>query len=69
MILERADFAAGRGARPIGRPAGFGITSDAHHITGPDPTGAGQIRAILKAVSAAGLTMSTATRRPPSWAT
>ncbi|MEU0485217.1 beta-ketoacyl-[acyl-carrier-protein] synthase family protein [Streptosporangium sp. NPDC006013] len=55
MILERADFAAGRGARPIGRLAGFGITSDAHHITGPDPTGAGQIRAILKAVSAAGL--------------
>ncbi|WP_329430478.1 beta-ketoacyl-ACP synthase II [Streptosporangium sp. NBC_01495] len=55
MILERADFAAGRGARPIGRLAGFGITSDAHHITGPDPTGAGQIRAILKAVSAAEL--------------
>ncbi|MGN9847072.1 hypothetical protein ACTMTI_54210 [Nonomuraea sp. H19] len=46
---------AGLGARPIGRLAGFGITSDAHHITGPDPTGAGQIRAILKAISAAGL--------------
>jgi 3-oxoacyl-[acyl-carrier-protein] synthase II len=55
MILERADFAAARGVRPIGRLAGAGITSDAHHITGPDPTGAGQIRAILKAVSAAGL--------------
>ncbi|GGL12441.1 3-oxoacyl-ACP synthase [Sphaerisporangium melleum] len=55
MILERADFAAGRGARPIGRLADFGITSDAHHITGPDPTGAGQIRAIRKAVSDAGL--------------
>jgi 3-oxoacyl-[acyl-carrier-protein] synthase II len=55
MILERADFAAGRGARVLGRLAGFGITSDAHHITGPDPTGAGQIRAILRAVSDAGL--------------
>ncbi|MFC4536391.1 beta-ketoacyl-[acyl-carrier-protein] synthase family protein [Sphaerisporangium dianthi] len=55
MILERADFAAGRGARPIGRLAGFGITSDAHHITGPDPAGAGQIRAILKAVASAEL--------------
>ena len=54
MILERADFAAGRGARVRGRLAGYGITSDAHHITGPDPTGAGQIRAILKAVSDAG---------------
>ncbi|MFC6021944.1 beta-ketoacyl-[acyl-carrier-protein] synthase family protein [Plantactinospora solaniradicis] len=55
MILERADFAAGRGARVLGRLAGYGITSDAHHITGPDPTGAGQIRAIRTAVSVAGL--------------
>ncbi|MBE1488424.1 beta-ketoacyl-[acyl-carrier-protein] synthase family protein [Plantactinospora soyae] len=55
MILERADFAAGRGARILGRLAGYGITSDAHHITGPDPTGAGQIRAIRTAVSVAGL--------------
>ncbi|MBF9129170.1 beta-ketoacyl-[acyl-carrier-protein] synthase family protein [Plantactinospora sp. S1510] len=55
MILERADFAAGRGARVLGRLAGYGITSDAHHITGPDPTGAGQIRAIRAAVSVAGL--------------
>ncbi|WP_326557857.1 beta-ketoacyl-[acyl-carrier-protein] synthase family protein [Micromonospora sp. NBC_01796] len=55
MILERADFAAGRGARVLGRLAGYGITSDAHHITGPDPTGAGQIRAIRTAVASAGL--------------
>jgi len=55
MILERADFAAARGARVLGRLAGYGVTSDAHHITGPDPTGAGQIRAILKAVGDAGL--------------
>ncbi|MEV4754941.1 beta-ketoacyl-[acyl-carrier-protein] synthase family protein [Micromonospora sp. NPDC049559] len=55
MILERADFAAARGARVLGRLAGYGVTSDAHHITGPDPTGAGQIRAILRAVEDAGL--------------
>jgi len=55
MILERADFAAARGARVLGRLAGYGITADAHHITGPDPTGAGQIRAIAKAVRDAGL--------------
>ena len=55
MIMERADFAAARGARVLGRLAGFGITADAHHITGPDPSGAGQIRAILTAVSDAGL--------------
>ena len=55
MILERKDFAAARGARVHGRLAGFGITSDAHHITGPDPTGSGQIAAINKAVADAGL--------------
>jgi 3-oxoacyl-[acyl-carrier-protein] synthase II len=55
MILERAGFAAGRGARILGRLAGYGVTADAHHITGPDPSGAGQIRAIRKAVADAGL--------------
>ena len=55
MVLERADFAAARGARVLGRLAGIGVTSDAHHITGPDPSGAGQIRAVLKAVADAGL--------------
>jgi 3-oxoacyl-[acyl-carrier-protein] synthase II len=56
MVLESAAFAAGRGARVIGRLAGYGITSDAYHITGPDPTGAGQIRAMLTAIAGAGLT-------------
>lgn len=56
LILERAGFAAARGARVLGRLAGFGVTSDAYHITGPDPTGAGQIRAIRRAVADAGLT-------------
>ncbi len=55
VIMERGDFAAGRGARPVGRLAGFGITSDGYHITGPDPSGAGQIRAIRRAVEDAGL--------------
>jgi 3-oxoacyl-[acyl-carrier-protein] synthase II len=56
LVLERAGFAAARGARVLGRLAGFGVTSDAYHITGPDPTGAGQIRAIRRAVADAGLT-------------
>ncbi|GLW27847.1 beta-ketoacyl-[acyl-carrier-protein] synthase family protein [Actinoplanes regularis] len=55
VILERADFAAARGARVLGRLAGFGVTSDAHHITGPDPNGDGQIRAIRTALRVAGL--------------
>jgi len=55
VVLERADFAAARGATVLGRLAGYGITADAYHITGPDPTGAGQIRAMRRAVADAGL--------------
>jgi 3-oxoacyl-[acyl-carrier-protein] synthase II len=55
MVLERAEFAAARGATVHGRLAGAGITADAHHITGPDPEGTGQSRAITKAVASAGL--------------
>jgi 3-oxoacyl-[acyl-carrier-protein] synthase II len=55
MVLERAEFAAARGATVHGRLAGAGITSDAHHITGPEPEGTGQARAIAKAVRSAGL--------------
>jgi len=55
MVLERAEFAAARGATVHGRVAGFGITSDAYHITGPDPEGTGQARAITAAVRDAGL--------------
>jgi 3-oxoacyl-[acyl-carrier-protein] synthase II len=55
MVLERAEFAAARGATVHGRLAGAGITSDAYHITGPEPEGLGQSRAILAAVRSAGL--------------
>jgi 3-oxoacyl-[acyl-carrier-protein] synthase II len=55
MVLERAEFAAARGATVHGRLAGAGITADAHHITGPEPEGIGQSRAIAAAVRSAGL--------------
>lgn len=55
VILERAEHAAARGAQVHGRLAGYGITADAYHITGPDPEGHGQIRAVQKAVADAGL--------------
>ncbi|GEL18171.1 beta-ketoacyl-[acyl-carrier-protein] synthase family protein [Pseudonocardia asaccharolytica] len=55
MVLERADFAAARGATVHGKLAGIGLTSDAYHITGPDPEGAGQTRAMAAAVRSAGL--------------
>ncbi len=55
MILERAEFAAARGATVHGRIAGAGITADAYHITGPEPEGRGQSRAITAAIRMAGL--------------
>ncbi|MBN9794141.1 MULTISPECIES: beta-ketoacyl synthase [unclassified Pseudonocardia] len=58
LVLEREEFAKARGATVHGRLAGIGLTSDAYHITGPDPEGEGQIRAMQKAVAGAGLTAS-----------
>ncbi|PRX48460.1 3-oxoacyl-[acyl-carrier-protein] synthase II [Prauserella shujinwangii] len=56
VILERADRAAARGATVYARLSGFGITSDAHHITGNHPEGIGQIAAMRNAITMAGLT-------------
>jgi 3-oxoacyl-[acyl-carrier-protein] synthase II len=56
MVLERADHAKARGAKIYGRLAGYGITSDAHHITGNHPEGIGQIAAMTNALRMAGLT-------------
>jgi 3-oxoacyl-[acyl-carrier-protein] synthase II len=56
LILESAEHAARRGARVRAVLAGAGVTSDAHHITAPDPTGAGQAAAMRKALAQAGLT-------------
>ena len=55
VVLEREEFAAARGATVHGRLAGIGLTSDAYHITGPEPEGVGQSRAMAKAVQSAGL--------------
>lgn len=55
VILERADHARARGARIRAAVAGYGVTADAFHITGTDPEGAGQIKAIRKALVKAGL--------------
>lgn len=55
LVLERAEFAAARGAAVHGRLVGAGITADAYHITGPDPEGTGQAQAIRKALASAGM--------------
>lgn len=41
VILESAEHAAARGARVYAEAIGQGISSDAHHITQPEPSGRG----------------------------
>lgn len=49
LILEPLDRALARGAKPIAEIAGFGMSSDAHHITQPSAEGAAKaIRMALK---------------------
>jgi 3-oxoacyl-[acyl-carrier-protein] synthase II len=51
----RSPWPRRRGAAIRGHLAGFGTTADAHHITASDPAARGQIRAMQKAVTDAGL--------------
>jgi 3-oxoacyl-[acyl-carrier-protein] synthase II len=55
LVLEEGESAARRGARALARVRGYGATSDACHITAPDPSGAGQAEAISLALADAGL--------------
>jgi 3-oxoacyl-[acyl-carrier-protein] synthase II len=55
LVLERAEYAAARGARVYARLAGAGITSDGYDIVQPDPAGTGQTRAVAAALADAGL--------------
>jgi 3-oxoacyl-[acyl-carrier-protein] synthase II len=50
VILESAEHAAARGARVYARIAGVGLSADGYHITSPEPTGEGQIRAMKAAI-------------------
>jgi 3-oxoacyl-[acyl-carrier-protein] synthase II len=55
IVLERADTAAGRGAEPLAELLGYAATSDAHHLTAPEPSGAEAARAIELALADAGV--------------
>ena len=54
-VLESSQHAAARGARVRAVLAGAGVAADAYHITGPAPDGAGQVAAMRKALTQAGL--------------
>ncbi|MBV9002439.1 MAG: beta-ketoacyl-ACP synthase II [Solirubrobacterales bacterium] len=55
LVREEASAAAERGATVLGEVSGYGSTSDAYHLTAPEPSGAAATRAIELAMSDAGV--------------
>ena len=55
LILETEEHAKARGAKVYCELAGYAATADAYHITAPDPTGAGAVKAIRLALKDAGV--------------
>lgn len=58
LVLEDLEHAQKRGANILCEIVGYGATSDAYHITSPDPTGAGAARAMELAIKEAGINPS-----------
>ena len=56
LILESEEHARARGARAYAELAGYGATCDAYHITAPDPSADGAVRALEIALRDAGVT-------------
>jgi 3-oxoacyl-[acyl-carrier-protein] synthase II len=55
LVIETLEHAQKRGARIYAELAGGAITSDAYHITAPDPSGESSGRCISKAIERSGL--------------
>ncbi|MDQ2984621.1 MAG: beta-ketoacyl-ACP synthase II [Actinomycetota bacterium] len=55
MVLEELEHAQARGAKVYGELMGYGVSSDAAHMTEPDPTGENPARAMRMALVDAGV--------------
>ena len=55
LVFEEAERARRRGAPILAEFLGYGVTSDAYHMTAPDPSGVAGGRAIRAALASAGI--------------
>ena len=58
LVLESAEHLAQRGATALAELRGYGATSDAHHLTEPNPTGQSAANAISLALKASAVDVS-----------
>ncbi len=54
VVLESLEHARARGAKIYAEVIGYGVSSDARHVTEPDPTGRHPARAVAMALKGAG---------------